>query len=137
MARLCSTIDELLQDNSQFVRVVSLQTALNDAFSNFWDDLELTQGLLCQDSIELQDVLICYEAQEVRKRIYDEKIQRYAIYVASFFNTKAPQAMADTKISFPPSPARSMMTQSSKTSRISTAGSRLQRARMRSGKRFL
>ena len=38
--------------------------------------MELTQRLLPQDSIELQDVLSYYEAQKVQKRIYDEKIER-------------------------------------------------------------
>ena len=130
MSKLCSKIDELLQDNSQLVQVRSLQTALNDTFSSFRDHVELTQGLLPQDSIELQDVLSYYEAQEVRKRIYDENIDRYAIDVASFFNTKAPEAVTDTKISFPPSPARSVILQSSKASRISTASPRLEPARI-------
>ena len=78
----------------------------------------------------MQDVLSYYEAQEVRKRIYDEKIERYAIDVTSFFNTKAPEEQTDTKISFPPFPARSVISQSSKASRISTASSRLERARI-------
>ena len=34
MTKLCSKIDELLQDNSQLVGVRSLQTAFNDAFSS-------------------------------------------------------------------------------------------------------
>jgi len=76
MSKLCSKIDELLQDNSQLVGVRSLQTAFNDAFSSFWENVELTQRLLPQDSIELQDVLSYYEAQKVQKRIYDEKIER-------------------------------------------------------------
>ena len=92
--------------------------------------MELTQGLHPQDSIELQDVLSYYEAQEVRKRIYDEKIERYAIDVTSFFNTKAHEAVTDMKISFPSFPARSGISQSSKASRIGTASSRLERARI-------
>ena len=46
MSKLCSKIDELLQNNSQLVQVRSLQTALNDTFSSFRDNVELTQGLL-------------------------------------------------------------------------------------------
>ena len=92
--------------------------------------MELTQGLLPEDSIELQDVLSYYVAQEVRKRIYDEKIERYAIDVATFFDTKSPEAVADTKISFPPLPARSAISQSSKASRISTVSSRLEQAKI-------
>ena len=47
-----------------------------------------------------------------------------------FFNTKAPEAVAVTKISFPPSPARSAISQNSKASRISMASSRLEQARI-------
>ena len=130
MSKLCSKIDELLQDNSQLVGVRSFQTAFNDAFSSFRDNVELTQGLLPKDNIELQDVLSYYEAQEVRKRIYDEKIERYAINVATFFDTNSPEAVADTKISFPPLPARSAISQSSKASRISTVSSRLEQAKI-------
>ena len=38
--------------------------------------------------------------------------------------------MADTKISFPPLPARSAISQSSKASRISTVSSRLEQAKI-------
>ena len=47
-----------------------------------------------------------------------------------FFNTKAPEAVAVMKISFPPSPARSVISQSSKASRISMASSRPEQARI-------
>ena len=47
--------------------------------------MERSQGLPRQDSIELQDVLSYYEAQEIRKWIYDENIEKYTIDVASFF----------------------------------------------------
>ena len=53
MSKLCLRIDELLQDNSQLAGVRSLQTAFNDAFSSFRDNVELTRGLLPEDSIEL------------------------------------------------------------------------------------
>lgn len=68
MSKMCSRIDELLRGNPQLVGVRSLQSAFN-AFLSLRDNVELTQGLLPQDSIELQDVLSYDEAQEVRKRI--------------------------------------------------------------------
>ena len=90
--------------------------------------MELTQGLLPQDSIELQDVLIIIMRHKKFRNGY--MMKRLKDRPSLFFNTKAPEAVAVTKISFPPSPARSVMSQSSKASRISMASSRLEQARI-------
>ena len=83
---MCAQIDDLLADFSNLVQVRNLQATLSDAFRNYGDNIAQTKALLSDSSVELHDIQGVYEAQEVRKRLYDDKIEHFAIEAASYFN---------------------------------------------------
>ena len=56
------------------MQVQNLQATLNDAFENYRDNISRAEGLLADDSVELQEIYGLYEAQKVRKSLYDSKI---------------------------------------------------------------
>ena len=53
------------------MQVQNLQATLNDAFENYKDNISRAKDLLADDSVELQKIYGLYEAQEVRKSLYD------------------------------------------------------------------
>ena len=79
VTKVCSQLDDLLVDFANLMQVQTLQTTLNDAFENYRDNISRVEGLLAGDSAELQEVYGLYEAQEVRKSLYDSKIEQYTI----------------------------------------------------------
>ena len=71
MTKVCSQVDDLLVDFANLMQVQNLQATLNDAFENYKDNISRAKDLLADDSVELQKIYGLYEAQEVRKSLYD------------------------------------------------------------------
>ena len=113
------------------MQVQNLHATLNDAFENYKDNISRAKDLLAGDSMELQE--ICglyeiyglYEAQEVRKILYDSKVEQYTIDAASHFNKQVSEDLTSDKTS---SSRGSIRSQSSRTSRLSAVSARLYQA---------
>ena len=71
MTKVCSQVDDLLVGFANLMQVQNLQATLNDAFENYKDNISRAKDLLADDSVELQKIYGLYEAQEVRKSLYD------------------------------------------------------------------
>ena len=84
MTKMCSQIDELLTDISTLVQVRNLQATLTDASRNYRHNIGQTKGLLSDSSVELQEIQGFYEAQEVTKRLSDDKIEQYVMEATSY-----------------------------------------------------
>ena len=85
MSKVCVQIDDLLADFSNLVQVRNLQATLSDAFRNYGDNIARTKALPSDSSVELHKIQDVYEAQEVSKRPYDDRIEHFAIEAASYF----------------------------------------------------
>ena len=125
MTKLCSQVDDLLIDFANLMQVQTLQATLNDAFENYRDNISRAEGLLAGDSVELQEIYGLYEAQEVRKSLYDSKIDQYTVDAAAHFNKQVSEDLTRDKIS---SPRGSVRSQSSRASRLSAASARFYQA---------
>ena len=77
MTKVCSQVGDLLVDFANLTQVQNLQATLNDVFENCKDNISRAKGLLAGDSVELQEIYGLYKAQEVRKSLYDSKIEQY------------------------------------------------------------
>ena len=101
------------------MQVQNLQATLNDAFENYKDNISRAKDLLAGDSVEMYGL---YEAQEVRKSLYDSKVEQYTIDAASHFNKQVSEDLTSDKTS---SSRGSVRSQSSRTSRLSAVSARL------------
>ena len=101
MTKVCAQIDELLADFSNLVQARNLQATLSDAFRNYGDNIGRTKGLLSNGSVELHEIQGFYEAQEVRKCLYDDRIEQFAIEAASYFNKQVSVELSRVKTSSP------------------------------------
>ena len=81
------------------MQVQNLQATLNDAFENYKDNISRAKDLLAGDSVELQEIYGLYEAQEVRKSLYDSKFERYTIDALSHFNKQVSEDLTRDKTS--------------------------------------
>ena len=104
------------------MQVQNLQATLNDAFENYKDNISRAKDLLAGDSVELQEIYGLYEAQEVRKSLYDSKVEQYTIDAASHFNKQVSEDLTSDKTS---SSRGSVRSQSNRTSRLSAVSGRL------------
>ena len=77
--------------------------------------------LVANDSAELQEIYGLYEAQEIRERVYDSKIEQYTLEAASHFNK---QVSEDLTLLMTSSPQVSVKSQCSRASRLSAASAR-------------
>ena len=127
MSEVCARIDDLLADFSNLVQVRNLQATLSDAFRNYGDNVARTKDLLNDSSVELHEIQGVYEAQEVRKRLYDERIEHFAIEAASYFDKQVSEELPHVDTS---SPRGSVKLQSSRISKLSAASSRLREAKI-------
>ena len=59
------------------------------------------KGLLSNSSVEVQEIQGLFKAQEVRKRLYDDKIEQYAIKAALYFNKQVSEELTRVKTSSP------------------------------------
>ena len=127
MTKVCSQVDDLLVDFANLMQVQNLQATLNDAFENYRDNISRAEGLLAGDSVELQEIYGLFEAQEVRKSLYNSKIEQYTKDAASHFNKQVSEDLTRDKTS---SPRGSVRSQSSRASRLSAASARLYQAKI-------
>ena len=134
MSKVCARIDDLLADFANLVQVRNLQATLSDAFRNYGDNVARTKALLSDSSVELHEIQGVYEAQEVRKRLYDERIEHFAIEAASYFNKQVSEELPRVDTS---SPRGSVKSQSSRISKLSAASSRLREAKIAAEKAAL
>ena len=134
MSKVCARIDDLLADFANLVQVRNLQATLSDAFRNYRDNVARTKVLLNDSSVELHEIQGVYEAQEVRKRLYDERIEHFAIEAASYFNKQVSEELPRVDTS---SPRGSVKSQSSRISKLSAASSRLREAKIAAEKAAL
>ena len=134
MSKVCARIDGLLADFANLVQVRNLQATLSDAFRNYGDNVARTKALLNDSSVELHEIQGVYEAQEVRKRLYDERIEHFAIEAASYFNKQVSEELPRVDTS---SPRGSVKSQSSRISKLSAASSRLREAKIAAEKAAL
>ena len=81
------------------MQVQDLQAISNDAFENYKDNISRAKNLLAGDSVELQEIYGRQEAQEVRKRLYDSKIEQYTTDAASHFNKQVSEDLTRDKTS--------------------------------------
>ena len=101
MSKVCAQIDHLLADFSNLVQVRNLQATLSDAFRNYGDNIARTKALLSEGSVELHEIQGVYEVQEVRKRLYDDRIEHFAIEAASYFNKQVSEELPRLNTSSP------------------------------------
>ena len=134
MSKLCARIDDLLADFANLVQVRKLQATLSDAFRNYGDNVARTKALLNDSSVELHEIQGVYEAQEVRKRLYDDRIEHFAVEAASYFNKQVSEELPRVDTS---SPRGSVKSQSSRISKLSAASSRLREAKIAAEKAAL
>ena len=134
MTQVCAQIDVLLADFSNLVEVRNLQATLSDAFINYGDNISHTKGLLSDSSVELHEIRGFYEAQEVRERLYDDRIEQFAIEAASYYNKQVSEELPRANTS---SLRGSVKSQSSRTSKLSAASSRLHEANIAAEKAAL
>ena len=127
MTKVCSQIDGLLVDFAHLMQVRNLQATLNDAFENYRDNISCVTGLLASDSAELREIHGLYEAQEIRKRVYDSKIEQYTLEAASHFNKQVSDDLTRFTTS---SPQGSVKSQCSRASRLSAASARINQAKI-------
>ena len=99
MTKKCSQVADLLVDFANLMQVQDLQPTLNDACENYKDNISRVKDLLAGDSVELQEMYGLYEAQEVRKSLYDPKIEQYTIDAASHFNKQVSEDLTRDKTS--------------------------------------
>ena len=120
MSKVCDQIDDLLADFSNLMQVRNLQATLSDALRNYGDNNARTKALLTDNSVELHESQGVYEAQEIRKRLYDDRIEHFAIEAASYFNKQVSEELPRVNTS---SPRGSVKSQSSRISKLSAASS--------------
>ena len=122
MTKVCVQINELLADFSNLVQVQNLQATLSDAFRNYGDNISRTKGLLSDSSVELHEIQGFYEAQEVKKRLYDDRIEQVSEELPRV-NTSSPRG--------------SVKLQSSRTCKLSAESLRLHEAKIAAEKAAL
>ena len=134
MSKVCVQIDDLLGDFSNLVQVRNRQATLYDAFRNYGDYIARTKALLSDSSVELHEIQGFYKAQEVRKCLYDDRIEHFAIEAASYFNKQVSEELPRVNSS---SPRGSVKSQRSQNSKLSAASSRLHKAKIAAEKAAL
>ena len=123
MTKVCFQVENLLVD---CLSTSSTKPCSNfAAFENYKYNISRPKDLLAGDSVELQEIYGLYEAQEVRKSLYDSKIERYTIDAVSHFNKQVSEDLTRDKSS---SSRGSVRSQSSRASRLSAASARLWQA---------
>ena len=71
MMKVWSQVGDLLVDFANLTQIQNVQATLNDVFENYKDNVSRGKGLLAGDSGKLQEIYGLYEAQEVRKSLYN------------------------------------------------------------------
>ena len=134
MTRACHQTDPLLVDYGNLASVKSLQVSLDKIWNNYRESIARYRSLVDENSMEIHEVNSQYASQELRKDNYDQKSKECTIAAATHLNQQGSRDVANIGLA---SPALSVLSVSSRTSKLSEAGERLHNTKMAAAKASL
>lgn len=134
ITRACNALDESLKDFSNVVKVRTQQTQLNAAWEQYCACCDKYADLLDTACEKYQSVLSDRAAQRSRVQAYNDKIERFVVSAAAFYNN---QVSADVKVSKNFSPPESVKSAKSYASKLSVSSSKAREAKVQAAKAAL
>ena len=134
MTRARQEIDPLIVDYENLASVKSLQVSFDKIWNNYRENMARYRSLVDENIMEIHKVNRQYASQELRRDNCDQKIKEFTIAAATHLNEQVSRDVVNIGLA---SPALSVRSVSSRTSKLSKAGGRLHNTKMVAAKASL